>query len=87
MVDSKEYHKKTVLQVVPALVSGGVERGTVEISKALVKKGYRSIVISSGGQMVNSLTQEGGEHIEMNVASKNPINATIQGAPTLPKLK
>lgn len=69
----KKYQKKTILQVVPALISGGVERGTLEIAKSVVKAGHKSIVISAGGPMVESLVENGSEHITLNVASKNPI--------------
>ncbi len=69
----KKYHKKTILQVVPALISGGVERGTLEIAKKIVESGNISIVISAGGPLVGSLEQAGSVHIKMNVASKNPI--------------
>lgn len=69
----KEYQKKTILQVVPALISGGVERGTLEIAKSVVKAGHKSIVVSAGGPMVESLVGNGSEHITLNVASKNPI--------------
>lgn len=69
----KKYQKKTILQVVPALISGGVERGTLEIAKSVVKAGHKSIVISAGGPMVESLIKDGSEHITLNVASKNPI--------------
>ncbi len=69
----KKYHKKTILQVVPALISGGVERGTLEIAKKIVESGNISIVISAGGSLVHSLEQDGSTHIKMNVASKNPI--------------
>jgi len=69
----KKYHKKTILQVVPALISGGVERGTIEIAKKIVESGNISIVISAGGPLVNLLEQDGSTHIKMNVASKNPI--------------
>jgi hypothetical protein len=40
----------TVLQVVPELDSGGVERGTLEVAQALVGAGHRSMVISGGGR-------------------------------------
>lgn len=73
MSKEAEYHKKTILQVVPALVSGGVERGTIEIGKYLVEQGYNSIVISSGGPLVKSLVEAGSIHVEMDVASKNPF--------------
>jgi len=49
----------TVLQVLPALDVGGVERGTLEVAAALVKRGHKSIVISSGGRMVEQLEDEG----------------------------
>jgi len=69
----KKYHKKTILQVVPALISGGVERGTLEIAKKIIESGNISIVISAGGPLVEALEQDGSIHIKMNVASKNPI--------------
>ena len=63
----------TIMQVLPALNSGGVERGTLEISEALVSVGWNSIVISQGGTMVKELTNNGGVHIALNVGSKNPL--------------
>ena len=42
----------TVLQVLPSLVTGGVERGTVEITQAIVEAGWRALVASAGGRMV-----------------------------------
>lgn len=71
-IDQK-YQKKTILQVVPALISGGVERGTLEIAKNIVAAGYNSIVISAGGPMVEPLVESGSKHITLNVASKNPF--------------
>ncbi len=61
----------TVLQVLPAMVTGGVERGTVEMAEAIVKAGGRALVVSAGGPMVHELTRVGAEHIEMPVDSKN----------------
>lgn len=63
----------TIIQIIPAMHSGGVERGVVEFSKKLVSLGYNSIVISSGGAMVNLLEKHGVKHIKLNVQSKNPI--------------
>ncbi len=73
MITDKNYHKKTILQVVPALVSGGVERGTLEIAKKIVDSGHNSIVISAGGPLVEQLEKDGSQHIRLNVATKNPI--------------
>jgi glycosyltransferase involved in cell wall biosynthesis len=62
-----------ILQVVPALVTGGVERGTVEIAAALAQAGWRSLVASSGGPMVRELERAGAEHIVLPLATKNPL--------------
>jgi len=67
-----EQRPLTILQVLPALVSGGVERGTLDISNALIKAGHRSVVASSGGPLVNPLRQAGARHITLPVHSKNP---------------
>lgn len=64
--------KITVLQLLPELNSGGVERGTLEISRALVEAGHVSIVVSAGGRMVKQLLAEGGEHITCVVGRKSP---------------
>ncbi|MGE5517563.1 MAG: glycosyltransferase family 4 protein [Bacteroidota bacterium] len=62
-----------VLQVLPALVTGGVERGTVEIAQALTEAGYRAVVASAGGPMVRELTRCGAIHVELPMGSKNPL--------------
>lgn len=62
-----------VMQVVPSLVTGGVERGTVDMAIALAEAGWRSIVVSSGGPMVREFLRAGAEHFELPVQSKNPM--------------
>ena len=61
----------TVLQLLPSLESGGVERGTLEIGAGLVHAGHRSLVISAGGQMVSRLTGQGSEHVEGPIGRKS----------------
>jgi glycosyltransferase involved in cell wall biosynthesis len=61
----------TILQILPALESGGVERGTLEIGKYLVEHGHRSLVMSGGGRMVEQLTREGSEHFTWPVGQKS----------------
>ena len=61
----------TVVQMLPALESGGVERGTLEVGKYLVEHGHRSIVISAGGRLVPQLEREGSEHITWDVGRKS----------------
>jgi len=73
------------MQVLPALVSGGVERGTVDIAKALIKSGHQAIVVSSGGTLVKQLESVGAIHIELPVQSKNPL-VLRKNAKTLEKL-
>ena len=63
----------TIAQILPALNTGGVERGVVEISKALVKNNFRSIVISSGGHMEPQLRRTGTIHYKLDVHTKNPF--------------
>lgn len=63
----------TVLQIVPALDAGGVERGTVEVAGELVRRGHRSIVLSAGGRMVQQLEREGSSHITRAVGAKSPF--------------
>lgn len=62
----------TVVQILPQLNAGGVERGTLEINRALVAEGHRSIVISGGGALVSRLESEGGRHVQMQVWKKRP---------------
>ncbi len=61
------------MQVLPSLVSGGVETGTIDIAKALVTADRKAIIISAGGQMVSQLDAIGARHINLPVDSKNPF--------------
>ena len=65
--------KYTIAQILPALNTGGVERGVIEISKSLNDNGFKSIVMSSGGHMVPQLRRTGTTHYELNVNTKNPF--------------
>jgi glycosyltransferase involved in cell wall biosynthesis len=62
-----------VLQVLPALETGGVERGTVDVAAALAGAGGLALVASSGGPMVRELERVGGLHVTLPVHSKNPF--------------
>ena len=64
-----------IVQLLPELNEGGVERGTVDLSRELVRKGYESIVISNGGKLVEQVKTDGGIHITFDVCSKNPFTA------------
>ncbi|QFS97351.1 D-inositol 3-phosphate glycosyltransferase [Labrenzia sp. THAF191b] len=62
----------TILQVIPDLNSGGAERTTLDVAKAVVEAGGKALVASQGGQMVPELEALGAEHIVLPVKSKNP---------------
>ena len=64
---------KTSLQVLPGLISGGVERGTVDVAQALVQAGWRALVASTGGPMVRELERVGAQHIALPLKTKNPF--------------
>ena len=74
----------TVLQLLPELDSGGVERGTLEVAEALVSAGHRSLVISAGGRMVPTLEAAGSEHLTWNIGRKSPF--TLRFVPRLRRL-
>lgn len=64
-------HRLTVVQLLPALQSGGVERSTLEIAAALVRAGHRAVVVSAGGRLVQSLLDAGGEHLTLEIGRKS----------------
>jgi len=62
-----------VLQVLPALGGGGVERGTVEISSAISHAGGRALVASAGGMLSTAIERAGGRNVQLPLRSKNPF--------------
>lgn len=61
------------LQIVPAMEQGGVERGVVEVNRALVAHGWENVVVSAGGRLAAQIEADGGRHVVMDVKSKNPF--------------
>ena len=47
--------KPTILQVIPALDTGGAERTTVEVVEALTLAGAEALVVSEGGRLEGEL--------------------------------
>jgi glycosyltransferase involved in cell wall biosynthesis len=62
-----------VLQVLPSLVSGGAERGTVELAAALTAAGWNAYVASAGGPLERDIARAGATHLTLPLASKNPL--------------
>ena len=74
----------TVLQVLPALHGGGVERSTLEVAAELVRHGHRSLVISGGGRLLPELLAAGSEHVCWPIGRKSPL--TLRLVPRLRRL-
>lgn len=63
-----------VLQVLPELDAGGVERTTIEVADALIKAGHGAFVVSGGGRLVQKLTKTGATHFTAKVGSKRLLS-------------
>lgn len=63
--------KLTVIQLLPELNAGGVERGTLEVAQFLVENGHRSIVVSNGGRLVDELEEMGSKHFKLPIHKKS----------------
>ncbi len=62
-----------ILQVLPALNTGGVERGTLEMAAAIAKAGGVALVASAGGRLVAAVEAAGGHHITLPLTRKSPF--------------
>ncbi|MBI3083101.1 MAG: glycosyltransferase, partial [Candidatus Omnitrophica bacterium] len=60
-----------ILQLLPSLEVGGVERGVLDLAKGLIARGHRVSVVSSGGALVDRLTQLGAMHHRLPVHEKS----------------
>jgi len=60
-----------IVQILPELDAGGVERGTLEIADYLVREGHEAIVISNGGRLVGALEASGAVHFSLPVHRKS----------------
>jgi glycosyltransferase involved in cell wall biosynthesis len=69
-----------VLQILPELNAGGVERGTVELAEYLGKHGHQSLVVSHGGRLVETLERRGTRHIPLPVHRKS-LRSLLQVRP------
>lgn len=67
-----------IVQILPELNEGGVERGTVELNREMVTRGIESVVISAGGNLAEQIDIDGGRHIRFDVCSKNPLTAPLR---------
>jgi glycosyltransferase involved in cell wall biosynthesis len=71
-VPAPDAHVVAVLQVVPSLGTGGAERATVDIARALTRIGWTALVASEGGRLEAELRSAGGELIRLPASRKSP---------------
>lgn len=62
-----------ILQILPELNVGGVETGTIDLAKHLVKRGHGAVIVSNGGNLLKELENAGVKHYILPVHKKNPI--------------
>ena len=60
-----------LVQIVPSLDSGGVERGTVDVANFLAQKQIKNFIITSGGKMIKELDDNFVHVHQLPVSSKN----------------
>jgi glycosyltransferase involved in cell wall biosynthesis len=77
---------KTILQVVPEMATGGVERTTVEVASAIIEAGGRALVFSAGGRLVHELEALGAQHIFGEANSKNPWTVFVANVAKLAQI-
>jgi glycosyltransferase involved in cell wall biosynthesis len=65
--------RPVVLQVLPALGGGGVERGTVEMAEAIAEAGGTALVASAGGRLAGAVEHAGGRNLILPLDTKNPL--------------
>jgi lipopolysaccharide heptosyltransferase II len=63
--------KMKILQILPELNVGGVERGTVDLARELLERGHQALVVSAGGALVQQLESAGAKHFRLPVHKKS----------------
>lgn len=74
-----------ILQILPELNVGGVETGTLDLAKYLVKLGHKAVVVSNGGKLVKELQSQGAIHYQLPVHKKS-IFTMIKMVPKLAEI-
>ncbi|MCT6814244.1 MAG: lipopolysaccharide biosynthesis protein, partial [Bombella apis] len=57
--------KPVILQILPALGIGGLERGAIDMAEAISQAGGRALVAAESGALLSRLRYVGGEHVEL----------------------
>ena len=65
--------KIKVLQVIPRLGYGGAETGCYDLAHFLPEQGYKSYIVTSGGELLKFINKKKVKIFKLPVQSKNPI--------------
>jgi len=60
-----------ILQMLPSLEVGGVERGVIDLARGMKSRGHQAPVMSSGGSLVAELSKIGVPHYQLPVHKKS----------------
>ena len=71
-----------VMQILPRMCVGGVERGVYDLAKFFKDKDITTIIVSGGGQLASELEAEGIKHYALPVYRKSPLGLLL-----IPKLR
>ncbi|MFA5059805.1 MAG: lipopolysaccharide heptosyltransferase II [Candidatus Omnitrophota bacterium] len=74
-----------ILQILPELHVGGVETGTVDLAKYLMRNGHEAVVVSNGGELVGELEKAGVKHFKLPVHKKS-LAAALKSIRSLEKI-
>ena len=74
--DAEPVVATVILQVLPALDGGGVERGTVEMAQAIAGAGGVALVASAGGRLVPRSSAPAGAHLPLPLRHQEPAGGS-----------
>ena len=68
------YKNKRILQIIPNMEIGGAERTVLEITSFLKDTDFSSLVLTSGGKLIDDLEKANIEVIKLKIDKKNPYS-------------
>lgn len=77
---------KTILQIIPALETGGAERTAVDMTRGIVEAGGHAIVASAGGALVSQVEANGGKHVTLPLDAKFRVDLHVSNKRALIRL-
>ena len=62
-----------IMQILPRMDIGGVERGVLDLTAFLKGTDFENIVVSGGGRLLGDLDDSGIKHYTLPVYKKSPL--------------